>query len=89
MSRHAGKTCGCEFGSVVDRHESNATLFSAYFDKPEFRENMVGWLTEVLYKELRPEQQGVLRRLLATRVSRGRRDRPILRTASSKIVSGK
>ena len=43
---------------VVDRHESNATLFSAYFDKPEFRENMVGWLTEVLYKELRSEQQG-------------------------------
>ena len=43
---------------VVDRHESNATLFSAYFDKPEFRENMVGWLTEVLYKELRSEQKG-------------------------------
>ena len=62
MSGHASKTCGCEFGSIVDRHESNATLFSAYFDKPEFRENMVGWLTEVIYKELRPEQQGALRR---------------------------
>jgi type I restriction enzyme R subunit len=43
---------------VVDRHESNATLFSAYFDKPEFRENMVGWLTEVLYAELRSQAGG-------------------------------
>ncbi len=43
---------------VVDRHESNATLFSAYFDKPEFREKMVGWLTEVLYDELRSKSIG-------------------------------
>jgi hypothetical protein len=43
---------------VVERNESNATLFSAYFDKPEFREKMVEWLTEVLYTELRTQATG-------------------------------
>ena len=40
---------------VVERHESNATLFSAYFGKPEFRESMIEWLTEQLYEDFRKQ----------------------------------
>lgn len=32
---------------VVERHEANEGLFQAYFDKPEFRGQMLTWLTQV------------------------------------------
>lgn len=42
---------------IVDRHEANGELFSAYFDKPEFREQMVAWLTRKLYDGIRREDE--------------------------------
>ena len=40
---------------IVDRHEANDGLFQAYFDKPEFREQMLKWLTKSLYDGIRED----------------------------------
>jgi type I restriction enzyme R subunit len=40
-------------GRIVDRQEANDVLFTAFFDKPEFRELMVRWLTRTLYDGIR------------------------------------
>jgi len=40
---------------IVERHEANDGLFQAFFDKPEFKEQMLSWLTESLYDGIRKE----------------------------------
>jgi type I restriction enzyme R subunit len=42
-------------GAIVDRQESNDTLFQAFFDKPEFKEQMLRWLTRSLYDGIRKD----------------------------------
>jgi type I restriction enzyme R subunit len=41
---------------IVDRQQANDTLFQAYFDKPEFRDLMVDWLTKTLYDGIRGDE---------------------------------
>lgn len=38
---------------IVDRQQSHDALFQAYFDKPEFRNLMLDWLTKTLYDGIR------------------------------------
>ncbi len=38
---------------VVERHAANEGLFQAYFDKPESKEQMLRWLTTLLYHGIR------------------------------------
>lgn len=40
---------------VVERHEANEGLFQAYFDKPEFKGQMLKWLTNALYDSIRDD----------------------------------
>jgi len=41
--------------AIVDRHESNGQLFNAYFEKPGFRDALLGYLADA-YEEIREEQ---------------------------------
>jgi len=40
---------------IVERHGANDGLFQAFFDKPEFKEQMLRWLTKSLYDGIRKE----------------------------------
>jgi type I restriction enzyme, R subunit len=40
---------------IVERHGANDGLFQAFFDKPEFKEEMLKWLTKSLYDGFRKE----------------------------------
>jgi len=40
---------------IVERHAANDGLFQAFFDKPEFKERMLKWLTKSLYDGIRKE----------------------------------
>lgn len=40
--------------AIIDRHESNSQLFSAYFEKPGFRELLMEYLA-TSYDEIRDE----------------------------------
>jgi hypothetical protein len=40
---------------IVERHEANDGLFQAFFDKPDFKEQMLKRLTKSLYDEIRKE----------------------------------
>jgi len=40
---------------IVQRHEANDGLFQAFFDKPEFKEQMLKWLTKSLYDGIRKD----------------------------------
>ena len=40
---------------IIDRHDSNESLFQAFFDKPDFRELLVKYLVENSYKKIRDE----------------------------------
>ena len=41
-------------GNVIDRHESNAELFTAFFDKPDFQELVTQTLARALYRQFNP-----------------------------------
>lgn len=40
---------------IVERHGANDVLFQAFFDKPEFKEQMLKWLTKSLYDGIRKD----------------------------------
>jgi len=40
---------------IIDRHDSNESLFQAFFDKPDFRDLLVKYLVENSYKRIRDE----------------------------------
>ncbi len=40
-------------GGILDRQGQNEALFQAYFDRPEFQQQMRSWLTERLYRTIR------------------------------------
>jgi type I restriction enzyme R subunit len=40
---------------IVERHGANDGLFQAFFDKPEFKEQMLKWLTKSLYDGIRKD----------------------------------
>jgi type I restriction enzyme, R subunit len=42
---------------IVDRHEANDALLQAYFDQPEFKNAMLAWLSEALYKGIRSNER--------------------------------
>ncbi|RKT79216.1 type I restriction enzyme R subunit [Terracoccus luteus] len=43
---------------VVQRHEANDSLFQAFFDKPEFKEQMLRWIGRALYDGIRDDRTG-------------------------------
>ena len=48
---------------IVERHEANDGLFQAFFDKPEFKEQMLKWLTKSLYDGSRKDSVGARSRV--------------------------
>ncbi len=44
-------------GMIIDRQEANEELLKAFFDKPEFRNLVVNWMTETLYMTINADEQ--------------------------------